>query len=359
MSEVRLVKRTYQDLFLPQNGKTAYTKKYCNEHRGPYEVYSGTTVGSFAFIDVADYHGKYLSFTTDGENAGTVQLLEGDFSVGGHRTLLIPKSEKISIDYIQFELKKALEKNYKRGDVPSVHWNNIKNEEILMPVSANDDYDFEYQNELASKYIQIEEQKKALFAKLASINSTAVLIPKSKDIFWEDKPLKELFKSIERGKSKYTKTYCKNNSGDYPVYSANNSVPLAYMNSFDYDGRCLTISINGIAGVPIIIEGKFSTTADRVVCIPYEKISIDYIKYVAEPFLRDKIKGRVGDNGKNEFTKLTPDMIGEVTIPIPLDADGNYNLNVQIDYAEKYSLINEIKKDINSQVSNLLMLEVK
>lgn len=71
--------------------------------------------------------------------------------------------------------------------------------------------------------------------------------------------LRDLFE-IQRGKSIYTKTYCKNNKGEYPVYSADNNNPLAYRNDYDYDGEYLTLSINGIAGVLTILDGKIGDT---------------------------------------------------------------------------------------------------
>src|SRR5699024_9442424 len=79
--------------------------------------------------------------------------------------------------------------------------------------------------------------------------------------------VRDLF-DIQRGKSIYTKIYCKNNKGEYPVYSADNNNPLGYRNEHDYDGKYLSSSINGIAGVLTILDGKFSINADRVVFIP-------------------------------------------------------------------------------------------
>lgn len=79
--------------------------------------------------------------------------------------------------------------------------------------------------------------------------------------------VRDLF-DIQRGKAIYTKTYCRNNNGKYPVYSVDNNNPLGHRNEYDYDGRFLTSSINGIAGILTIIDGKFSTNADRAVFIP-------------------------------------------------------------------------------------------
>lgn len=170
--------------------------------------------------------------------------------------------------------------------------------------------------------------------------------------------VRDLF-DIQRGKSTYTKTYCKNNKGDYPVYSADNNSPLGYRNDYDYDGKFLTSSINGIAGVLTIINGKFSTNADRVAFIPKIKnINLDYVKNILEPLLRNKNKGRKGLKGKNEFTKLTPSMIEEELIPIPYDIYGELFIDKQNILADKYKTIDMMKKEIEKSFNELLNNEI-
>ena len=67
----------------------------------------------------------------------------------------------------------------------------------------------------------------------------------------------------------------------------------------------MTWATNGFAGYIKIIDGKFSINADRGLLKPKVKnLSIKYIKYLLEPLLRDMAKGRKGDKGKDEFTKV-------------------------------------------------------
>lgn len=143
-----------------------------------------------------------------------------------------------------------------------------------------------------------------------------------------------------------SQTYCRNNHGAYPVYSATNNAPLGNINTYDYNGRFLTISINGLAGKITIFDEKFSTNADRVVMLPKEGISIDYIRHVAEPILRNSVKGRKGDLGKNEFTKLTPTMILNTYVPIPLNDDSSFNYERQCELASIYNNIEQQKNPI-------------
>lgn len=499
MVEVRYKEVELNKLFKNKRGNSNYTKKYCNANKGEYEVYTGTTIGSFGFINTYDYDEPLLTYTTDGENAATIKILSGKYNVGGHRAILFPKDENIVIDYFKWTLQKLFFDNVKKGDVPSITWSRIKDLEVTVPIDKNGNYDIEKQKEVVQKYEIVEEKKKELKEKLdyfkdvqvdfmatelsksknikisellntkggnnkltnSFINSHKGIYPvysaktkgdvvkgyldsydynieaiqitrngnagvpiyhkkhkfsitedarifykkeiyedalnlefltlviknsiESKDFSWSNKaginklkdlevcvPLnedgtfdlekqnqivskykaieemknsilekglpftlsnvqfdgetpyiyiyirvKDLF-DIQRGKSIYTKTYCKNNKGEYPVYSADNNNPLGCRNEYDYNGKYLSSSINGIAGVLTLLDGKFSTNADRVVFIPkVENINLAYVKNILEPILRNKNKGRKGLKGKNEFTKLTPSMIEDEMIPIP------------------------------------------
>lgn len=134
---------------------------------------------------------------------------------------------------------------------------------------------------------------------------------------------------------------------------------MGYRNEYDYDGKYLSSSINGIAGVLTILEGKFSTNADRVVFIPkVENINLDYVKNIIEPVLRNKNKGRKGLKGKNEFTKLTPSMIEDEMIPIPYDVYGDVFLEKQSIIAAKYKTIDMIKKEIENRLSELINIDL-
>lgn len=169
----------------------------------------------------------------------------------------------------------------------------------------------------------------------------------------------ELFE-IQRGKSIYTKTYCKNNNGECPVYSADNKNPLGYRNNYDYKGKFLTSSMNGIAGVLTILDEKFSVNADRVVFVPKVKeISLEYIKNILEPILRNKTKGRKGLKGKNEFTKLTPSMIEGCIIPIPYSENGEIFIKKLKEISKKYYTIEKIQKQLEVKIDELLRMEIK
>ena len=161
-------------------------------------------------------------------------------------------------------------------------------------------------------------------------------------------PINELF-DIDKagGKAIYTKAYCKAHLGNVPVYGASSAIPLGHVDKADDPEGLLTWSRNGLAGYITLMREPFCITADRGVLIPRPEISnqlnVNYIKYVAEPLFRSNIKGRLGDNGKNEYTKLHPSMIRDIIIPMPVKEDGSYDYEEQCRLAGKYEMIDEKK----------------
>lgn len=504
MDKIRYIEKTLNELFENKRGKSKYTKKYCNLNLGEYEVFTGTTIGSFGFINTYDYDKELLTYTTDGENAGTLKILKGKYSVGGHRAILFPKYKNMNLEYFEKILQKSFFDNVKRGDVPSITWQQIKNNIISIPVTLDGEFDVKKQEEIVNKYKIIDEKKLSLKNKIDYLNNVEIdffqtEVEKFKNIFideifdiklngnnayFEDKnsllyfnnlkeiylsnnlkkvendnsiqiltlkekyinkinleyiekilqliyfsnnknnlkeieklkidipvdsqenfdmrkqeiilkklnlihkknkkeifekiklyyknikildedmcifipkKIKELF-TITRGKGSYTKTWCRNNSGEYPVYSADNSTPLGFMKNYDYNGKYLTVSVNGIAGVIKIIEGKFSTNADRVVLIPkVANLDLGYISNILEGKLRNIAKGRKGVESKNEFTKLTKAMIEEVEVFIPFDIEGIIEEKIQKIISKKYYSINLIKENLSQQVKNLLEVNI-
>ena len=58
--------------------------------------------------------------------------------------------------------------------------------------------------------------------------------------------------------------------------------------------------------------------------------------------------------GKNEFSKLTPNMIKKSLIPIPVLEDETFDLEAQKQLALKYQQIEDIKRNLYEKVKNLL-----
>lgn len=329
-------------LFFAKNGNSKLTKTYCNSHIGKYEVFSGATKDHFAFIDTYDYDGDNLSFSTDGEYAGTIQILHGKYSIGAHRTILIAKDDNINIKYFRFILIEIIKSKYKKGNVPSVHWKDIKKEFVRVPIDKNGKISIKEQEEIANKYLKIESYKEELESKKNIINSLNVSIEENNnEVVYVD--IRTLFKPT-LGSGKYTKSECLKNKGEYPVYSGNTISEFAYINEFQYDGEYLTWAKDGLAGFIMYHNGKFSITNHRGILLPTEickDIDLKYIKIVLEPIFRKNIKGRLGNEGKNEYTTLSKEMINNITdkIPIPINSKGKFDIKKQKKWLTKSKIL--------------------
>jgi len=178
-------------------------------------------------------------------------------------------------------------------------------------------------------------------------------------IRYKDFPLNELF-SIERGLSRYTKRYGNSHRGEYPVFSASNNAPLTYINSFDFEGDFLTWATNGFAGYVKNISGKFSINADRGLLRPKkENLNIKYIKYKLEPVLRNLAKGRKGEKGEDEFTKVYPSMLESLSISMPVNSREEIDVSAQNEAVEKIIFIEETKQKIEQYKYKLGELHVE
>ena len=164
-----------------------------------------------------------------------------------------------------------------------------------------------------------------------------------------------------KGTSKYTKKYGNAHSGEYPVYSASSQKPLTFIDTFDFDGRYMTWSTNGFAGTMLILDGKFSINGDRGILVPKDNrtdLDFDYMKFTLEPIFREMAKGRKGDNGEDEFTKLYPSMISDVMVPVPIDGDGNIDLSAQKQIAAKYLAVQQCQQDVVDKLNSLIKQKI-
>ena len=78
------------------------------------------------------------------------------------------------------------------------------------------------------------------------------------------------------------------------------------------------------------------------------------MRYVLEPIFRSLAKGRKGDRGEDEFTKLYPSMITDVDVPLPVDENGAISLTAQKEIAAMYDTVEQYRHEILSKLDALL-----
>lgn len=361
----KIIEKTIEEIFEPQNGNSKYTKTFCVNNEGEYIVYTGTTIGVFGKVNFADYREPNLTFTTDGENSGTLEYITDDgYCIGGHRTILKPIIENVDLEYFKYILQPLFFKNVKRGNVPSLHFSQVKKLKVSVPVLDDGNLDVEKQREMAIKYREVEEKKKILIDKISILNKTKIAIDNDTSVEYVNVPITKLF-TPKGGDMKLSKPYCNENPGTYPVYSGSTSQEIfSNINDYKYDGEYLTWVIDGLAGYIMKLSDKFSITCHRGILLPTDEcknIHLGYVKYVLEPVFRSRIRGRIGIDGKNEYTALKPKHIVKYndSIPIPIKSDGTYDYETQEKLAYKYATIESIKKELYDRVVDLTSIVVK
>lgn len=257
------------------------------------------------------------------------------------------------------ELKKGRQGANGENEYTSLPPYMLSQVKVPIPVTPKGVPDLNAQSGIAQKLSFIEQTRNILLKKKADIETISVTLDNDEYAI-KYYTLDSLFDTI-KGLSKYTKKYGNMNSGEYPVYSASSQTPLTYINSFDYNGRYMTWSTNGFAGTILILEGKFSINGDRGILIPKNgrcDLDFDYVKYTLEPIFRKLAKGRKGENGEDEFTKLYPSMLKNIMVPIPVDDSGNISLVAQKEISSKYAIVEQCKKEVAEKLELLLQQNI-
>ena len=346
-------------------GDGKYTRSYVHEHTGEYPLYSGNTFGPFAQIDSYDYNVPALTWAIDGL-AGYMMIHRSPFSATNHRGILLLKDTNIDLEYAKYtlepifrELKKGRQGDNGENEYTSLPPFMIQSVKFAIPVDHDGEPWLEKQKEIAAGYVTLEQTKETVVEQIANLSQVSV-VPNCDEYAIEYLPLSELFDTI-KGKSKYTKKYGNLHSGPYPVYSASSQGTLTHLDTYDYDGRYMTWSTNGFAGTILILNGKFSINGDRGILVPKngrQDLDFDYMKFTLEPIFRELAKGRKGDNGEDEFTKLYPSMLSDIMVPIPVDGKGNISLLLQKEIAQKFISVQNSQKEIIEKLDVLISKKI-
>lgn len=173
------------------------------------------------------------------------------------------------------------------------------------------------------------------------------------EVRYKKEKLGELYKFV-KGTNKINKKIINQNKGDYPVYSGSktNDGLMGYINFYDFDGEYIRIITVGQVGETSIINGKFSLAQNNGILVSKESIKTEYIlneylKIILLNELKNKAKGT--DTG-NKQQSLTNKQILETIISLPMNNDGNYDIEKQKEIVKKYEIVEEKKKELKEKL---------
>lgn len=320
---------------------------------GSFPIYSANVfdpIGYHHTSNIKNFSNSFVIWGIDGNFEFNYIPQNSPFVTTDHCGSIRILDDTILPAYLMIELENC---KYKYGFDRELRASlkNMQAIEIFIPIDENGKFDTKTQQEIISRYNVISDLKHKTEEYQQVLNNIIVTV--SNDYICKEVSIKDAFE-VNKGIAKYTKSYGNKNKGDYPVYSASNQAPLTHIDTYDFDGKYLTWATNGFAGYVKVLNGKFSINGDRGILIPKtDTIDIDYVKFVIEPILRCVAKGRKGDKGEDEFTKVYPSMVENVMICVPVDEHGIYDIKFQKEIADKYRKIEEIKKAIGLELKKL------
>jgi len=115
------------------------SKDYLRNNAGEYPVYSSQTVddGVFGRINTYDYDGEYLTWTTDGANAGSIFYRNGKFSITNVCGLLKVKVDGVNTKFLSYILAIVSKKYVSAGmGNPKIMSNVMEKIKIPIPTLA-------------------------------------------------------------------------------------------------------------------------------------------------------------------------------------------------------------------------------
>ncbi len=140
------------------------SKNYIRDNIGEYPVYSSQTEnnGILGTISTYEYNGEYLTWTTDGVNAGCVFYRNGKFNITNVCGLLKVTDNNVLTKYLYYILKISTEPYINRGMGNAKLMSNVM-AKIKVPVPP-----IEVQNEIVRILDNFAELIEKLTAELAA-----------------------------------------------------------------------------------------------------------------------------------------------------------------------------------------------
>lgn len=333
--------KNIQELCKISRGKVI-SKDFIKSNAGEYPVYSSQTEnnGELGKISTYDFDGEYLTWTTDGANAGSVFYRKGKFSVTNVCGLLEIKNKVMIPKFLYYVLSIEAPKYVNAGmGNPKLMSNVMAKIRVAVPplevqceiVHVLDDFTLlsaELSAELKARKRQYEYYRNNLL----TFNGN---VPR--------KSIPELCYLSAGGDIDKRKVYKEiNNEYNIPVISngVGKNAIYGYTNKYKVEAPALTISGRGTIGYCELRKESFYPIV-RLICIKPKKksVNISFLKYYIET-----IKFKVPTTG---IPQLTVPMISNYKIPVPPVEEQEKIVNI-LNRFEK--LCNDISEGIPAEI---------
>ena len=342
---IRLDNKKYFEMFL---GKRVL-KKDIYKSKGKIPVISANVFESVGYTNetiIKNFDKDFIIWGIDGDFEFNHIKKDFVFMPTDHCGCLRILNDMIFPEYLLYQLESnKIKYSYDRTLRPSLK--SMGYFDIKIPIDKNDNFDIKIQKELVDRYNLLKELKNELKEKISELNSIKINIQSNLKDFKEFKIIDLLIpQSIPKKITK--KDLLKN--GKYVVYSSqfDNEGIVGYLNDFMFEPSKENIYFTfGDHTKALFKRDKPFSVIDNVKVLKLNKdfvdlIDLNYIKYSWINLIPNLGYTRHWKEAKN------------IRIKIPLDKDNNIDVKKQNIYSKKYININQIRKDLTSQIDSII-----
>lgn len=337
-----------EELFEPIRGQSRYTRAYGEAHAGAYPVYSASLAGPLTHIDTFDLDGEFLTFTVNGY-AGIVQIKVGRFAINGDRAALKAK-DGVTLPNLHY-LAHVIEPTIRplavgrivdgKNEYTKVQWAKIKDATIPILVTPDGAWDFEAMREVGERIRRAEELQAELAERAAQIQNSAVLVVCEEPFQLVSLGDEDLFR-LSIGKRVLIADTA---DAGIPVYSANTRgtfglgfVPHEVLEDVTHDsliwGIDEDLNWNWIPGGEQFVPTDHCGRAE----VLSEELDPEYLLY--------ELRATAQEHGFDRVYRANLENIKGVTVRVPTDGDGHFDLARQRRLAERYRTIEDLQRGV-------------
>ena len=247
-----------------------------SDNAGEFPVYSSQTKsnGVMGHLKTYDFDGDYITWTTDGANAGTVFERHGKFNCTNVCGTLKSKDSAISLTYFRYAIELAA-KYFVRHDINPKLMNGvmsrikvprptIREQKSISIFINNKTFEIDRLVREKQKFINLlKEKRQALISHVVTKGLDTDVEMKDSEVawigeipsHWTSAKLKYGL-AIKNGRD-YKDVEAENVEGSYPVYGSGGEFRRA--TDFLYEGESVLFGRKGTVDKPLYVNGRFWT----------------------------------------------------------------------------------------------------
>lgn len=317
------------------------TEEFIVKNPGKVPVYGGrmteTPVGSIADnLPDVKYFSNCLAWNREG-SVGYVFYHKGKFSTNDHHRPIILREEYkevIDLEYTRIILQQfLLSQGFAWSKTASKE--KVEQMSIEFPTDENGNIDISQQRKYVERFLHVDSIQKTLSNYQKKLEQSFVIISKTKE--QKEVFLSDNYFSLSIGKRLLKKELL--NEG-IPAFSANPNkifglVKKSNLESFELDS--IIWGIDGIFEWGFMPKGIVFATTDHCgrLMVNHPKILSEYVYY--------QLRESSSSYGFNRTFRASLVNIKSVSINIPVDSQGEFDLDSQKELIEKYKKIDLVK----------------